>query len=142
MKSIRDISLFTGILLTIFTSIISAQESDEKYLKNLEALKSGTSERDDMVLNPHMIEKFYNAYDHVEVLPWDQLLSQKNFDDVKLYLNAYHSLSKEELNKGNLAGIIESKVLEAKNELREGLTKSYPVAENKDQDYQTLPNKL
>ena len=82
-----------------------------------------------MVINIDMIEKFYKSNSEVEIIPWGELLSQKSFDDVKIYLNAYNNINYEELqSQEELSESIDKMAEEIKIELREGLTKSNQLA--------------
>jgi hypothetical protein len=102
---------------------IFGQDLENEYIEKLEILKENNGRSEDVVINVKMVERFYSAYNKIEVLPWKDIFLQDNFENVKAYFVAYNNLESEKFDSGELQQELASKkdkIQEERNSELEG----------------------
>jgi len=129
------IKVFLAVTSAIFASQIFAQTKGAELIESNIAISQNDltyttiKETDEIVVNIKMIERFYELYDEIEVLPFDVFLSQNNFEDAKLYLNVYRSLNLDTIDTKKLNEVIAAEKARIEEKIKhEEIFKAYMIA--------------
>jgi hypothetical protein len=118
MKTTAIIKAIALLFFSLFFMVASSQqESDKK-----------TSEPQEFVINMKMIERF-NA-SNAEVIPWAEVLLQRNFEGVKKYINAYNNINLNSINSSSINLAIKEKLKEEVESQPNKINKYSPIALN------------
>jgi hypothetical protein len=107
---------------------VSGQNLEKQYIEKLEKLKGNNGRTEDVVINVKMVERFYSAYDEIEVLPWKDILIQDNFEHVKAYFVAYNNLEMHKVDPGRLNQALVLKTEKVKEEQNGELERNKSLA--------------
>ncbi|MCG8701323.1 MAG: hypothetical protein MI922_24930 [Bacteroidales bacterium] len=90
------------VFVTLIIGAVSyGQEVDKKYKDKLEEAKdkkgvvNKTGDKETIVINTKMIERFYNNYASIETISWKEIVSQNDFSEVKEMLADYQNNNTE-----------------------------------------------
>lgn len=94
----KQYKIWTIAFVALVIGAVSyGQEIDKKYKEKLEKAKDKngvvekTDDKETVVINTKMIERFYNNYASIETISWKEIITEKNFNEVKEMLADYQN---------------------------------------------------
>jgi len=138
MKTIKDkIRILLITIFSFFVIISSGQQELDECKKNSADSNYATTtveQNADMVINTKMIERFYEVYDEIEVLPFNDLISNNNFEDAVLSLNIYRSLDLNKIEQGGILEALDAEKSRVREYMSEEIFKVHPIASVEDEN--------